>query len=192
MSRASCFRGGQALVLALSAWAGGACADKGVTPLATAQLADSADMMMLGMEKGVFTDGVRRAVIMADTAWTYQDSQRMELGNLRVTFFDQGGVQTSVLTAARGTYQIQTESLDASGNVLLVGAGGERLSTPRLFYDKPANLVSSDTTFTYDSPNQFLQGNSFVSDPEFKAPRVDQPRGRQRSGGILLPGQSPP
>ncbi|MDZ4673872.1 MAG: LPS export ABC transporter periplasmic protein LptC [Gemmatimonadota bacterium] len=178
--------------VAVLAWSAAACADKGVTPLGTAALADSADMMMLGMEKGIFENGVRRAVIMADTAWTYQDAQRMELGNLRVTFFDQGGVQTSVLTAAQGTYQIQTESLDARGRVLLVGAGGERLASPRLSYDKVANLVSSDTTFTYESPNQYLQGNSFVSDPEFKAPRVDQPRGRQRTGGILLPGQTPP
>lgn len=180
------------LAVASLAWGAVGCVEKGVTPLATAALADSADMMMLGMEKGIFDNGVRRAVIMADTAWTYQDSQRMELGNLRVTFFDQGGVQTSVLTAAQGTYQIQTESLDARGSVLLVGAGGERLASPRLSYDKLANLVSSDTTFTYESPNQYLEGNSFVSDPEFKAPRVDQPRGRQRTGGILLPGQSPP
>lgn len=170
----------------------GACVDQGVTPLATGQLADSADMMMLGMEKGIFDNGVRRAVIMADTAWTYQDSQRMDLGNLRVTFFDRSGVQTSVLTAAAGTYRLQTESLDARGTVLLIGAGGERLASPRLSYDKLANLVRSDTTFTYESASQYLEGNSFVSDPEFMAPRVDQPRGRQRSGGILLPGQGPP
>ncbi len=169
-----------------------ACVEKGVTPLATEQLADSADMMMLGMEKGIFDNGVRRAVIVADTAWTFQDAQRMELGNLRVTFYDRGGVQTSVLTAMGGTYRLQTESLDARGNVLLVGARGERLASPRLFYDKVANLIRSDTTFTYESPDQYLQGNSFVSDPEFKAPRVDQPRGRQRTGGILLPGQGPP
>lgn len=178
--------------LLLLGWMAAACAEKGVTPIATAQLADSADMLMLGMEKGIFDNGVRRAVILADTAWTYQDAQVMELSNLQVTFYDQGGVQTSVLTAARGTYRLQTESLDARGSVVLVGAQGERLASPRLSYDKLSNLVRSDTTFTYESPSQYLEGNSFVSDPEFKAPRVDQPRGRQRSGGILLPGQEPP
>jgi LPS export ABC transporter protein LptC len=167
------------------------CVDKGLTPSATAQVADSADMVMFGMEKAILENGVRRSLILADTAWTYQDAQLMELGNLRMTFYDRSGVQTSVLTAAQGTYRIQSESLDARGNVILLGAGGERLASPRLSYDKLTNLVRSDTTFTYETPTQYLTGNSFVSDPEFKAPIVNQPRGRQRSGGVLLPGQVP-
>lgn len=179
-----------ALAAALVAAASG-CVQQGVTPTATGQVADSADMVMFGMEKGIFEDGVRRALILADTAWTYQATQTMELRNLRVTFFDRTGLQTSILTAAEGTYKIQTESLDARGTVLLAGAEGQRLSSPRLSYDKLANLIQTDTTFTYESPSQFLRGNSFVSDPEFKAPVVDQPRGRQRSGGLLLPGQRP-
>jgi LPS export ABC transporter protein LptC len=187
-------RGGLLLSLAAAvlAVAAAGCAEQGVTPTATAQVADSADMVMLRMEKGIFEDGIRRALIMADTARTYQSSQTMELGNLQVTFYDRTGQQTSVLTAAHGTYRIQTESLDARGNVVLVGASGERLASPRLSYDKLANLIRTDTTFTYDSPTQSLSGNGFVSDPEFKNPVVDQPRGRQRSGGLLLPGQRRP
>lgn len=179
------------LLGALAVVGAGGCVEEGVTPTATAEVADSADMVMFAMEKGIFEDGVRRALILADTAWTYQGTQTMELGNLTVTFFDRTGQQTSVLTAAQGTYRIQSEALDARGRVLLVGAEGERLSSPRLSYDKLANLIRTDTTFTYESPTQYLSGNSFVSDPEFKAPVVDQPRGRQRSGGLLLPGQRP-
>ncbi len=167
------------------------CVPQGVTPTATGEVADSADMVMFGMEKGIFEDGVRRALIVADTAWTYQARQTMELAKLTVTFFDRTGQQTSVLTAGQGTYRIQTEALDARGGVVLAGAQGERLTSPRLSYDKLANLIRTDTTFVYQSPDNYLTGNGFVSDREFKAPVVDQPRGRQRSGGLLLPGQRP-
>lgn len=184
----TCPRGAAALLALAVATA---CAEQGVTPTATARLADSADMVMFGMEKRVFEDGVRRATIAADTAWTYQDAQRMELRRLTVTFYDRSGVQTSVLTAGEGTYHMQTESLDGRGGVQLLGAEGERLTSPRLSFDKVANLVRSDTTFTYESRTGFLTGTSFVSDPEFRAPVVNQPRGRQREGGLLLPGQRP-
>lgn len=168
-----------------------ACAPSGVTPTATAAIADSADMVMLDMERLVLEDGVRRALIRADTAFTYQSSQLMEFRTLTVTFYDAAGVETSTLTAAEGTYRILVESLDARGQVVVVTPDGRRLQSERLKYEKAANQISTDVAFTFQSPTEYLEGNGFRSDPEMRNTVVDQPRGRQRGQGILLPGQVP-
>jgi len=179
-----------ALSLAGAALAG-ACAPTGVIPAATAAFADSADMVMVDMERLVLENGIRRAVIRADTAYTYQASQLMEFRTLTVTFYDAAGVQTSVLTAAEGSYRILLENLDARGNALLVTPDGKRLASERLRYEKTANQISTDLAFTFESRTEYLQGNGFRSDPEMRNTVVDQPRGRQRGQGILLPGQVP-
>lgn len=185
-------RAAPALALAFGLAAGAlGCRQEGVTPAVTAAIPDSADMVLFDMERGLFTDGVRRAVITADTAFIYQNSQLSELRNLRVVFFDNAGSQTSVLTAREATYQMQHESLDARGDVVVTTADGKRLATAHLIYDKPGNLVRTDSAFTYDAPGEQLRGNGFRADPEFQYVSVEQPRGRQREGGILLPGQVP-
>lgn len=168
-----------------------ACAPSGVTPTATAAIADSADMVMLGMERVVLEDGVRRAVIRADTAYTYQSSQLMEFRTLTVTFYDAAGVETSTLTAAEGTYRILAESLDARGQVRVVTPDGRQLQSERLRYERAGNHISTDLAFTFQSPTEYLEGNGFRSDPEMRNTVVDQPRGRQRGQGIALPGQVP-
>jgi len=180
----------RAAMLAL-ALGSAACVEERITPTATSALADSADMVMFAMERSVLQDGVRRALILADTAYTYQDTQIMEFRTLRVTFFDAAGIQTSVLTAGAGTYRIQSEALDARQNVVVLSADGKRLSSQQLLYDKAANQVKTDSAFTYQSASEFVQGTGFVSDPEFRNPVIRQARGRQRGGGILLPGQRP-
>lgn len=168
-----------------------ACVEERVTPTATSALADSADMVMFAMERSVFQDGVRRALILADTAYTYQNTQIMEFRTLRVTFFDASGIQTSVLTAGAGTYRIQSEALDARQDVVVLSADGKRLNSQHLLYDKAANQVKTDSAFTYQSASEYVQGNGFTSDPEFRNPVIRQARGRQRGEGMLLPGQRP-
>jgi LPS export ABC transporter protein LptC len=167
------------------------CPSGGVTPVATTAIPDSADMVLFGMERGIFEDGIRRALVVADTAYIYQNSQISELRGLQVTFFDGAGSQTSVLTAREATYRMQTESLDARGDVTVVSADGKRLATPHLIYDRLGNQLRTDSTFTFDSPAEQLRGNGFRADPEFTFVAVEQPRGRQREGGLLLPGQVP-
>ncbi len=184
-------RGGAVALVLLAAAAAAACGREGVTPTATGTLADTADMVMYGMERGVFEDGIKRAWIVADTAYTYQNTQIMEFRGLRVTFFDRTGAQTSVLTAGEGTYRIQLESLDARRAVRVVTTDNKRLSSEFLAYDRTANLVRTDSAFTYESGTEYVEGNGFVSDPEFRNVTIQQPRGRQRGEGMLLPGQRP-
>ena len=166
-----------------------ACSDIGVRPTATAESADSADQVMVKMSTQLTEHGVLRSFVEADTAYVYQNQQLMDLRRFKVRMLDAQGNLQSTLTAERGLYSSFTSKLDARGNVLVESVDGRRLRTPHLIYDKAANLIESDTVFTYDAPDVKGSGTSFRSDIEFRNLSITQPRGTQKGKGILLPGQ---
>src|SRR5207249_9929790 len=85
----------------------GAC--KSGTPVtATQAVLDSADQVLVGMTHYVTEDGVLRARVRADTAYFFSNTQRAELRNVHVTFYDQTGRPTSVLTSREGTQHWRT------------------------------------------------------------------------------------
>lgn len=179
------------MVLGAVALSAAACGDTGVRPTATAQAADTADQVLYGVSHYITDDGVRRSLVKADTAYFYDATQTAELLNITVTFYDDNGNEASTLTAEEGTYRWQTGSMEARGNVVVVSPDGERLETAVLRYDEPTNSISTDQRFTYTTPEEYLEGNGFHSDPDFLNVVTDQPRGGER-GPIDLPGQEEP
>ena len=141
------------------------------------------------MDSYLSQEGVRKNYVKADTAYIYQAAQKMDLRRLTITFFDNTGRQSSVLTAKQGMYSITLGSLDARGNVVVTSTDGRRLSTPHLIYDRSALQLRSDTTFTYQSKTEDLTGKNFTSDLEFRNLHIHEPTGTQRGKGVLLPGQ---
>lgn len=168
-----------------------ACATTGVRPQGTMGAADSADQIMLKMSTQLTDKGVLRSHVDADTAYIYQNTQTMDLRNFKVRMLDAQGNLQSTLTARQGIYASLTGKLDARGQVLVEGADGRKLKTEHLIYDKTANQIKSDTTFTFDSPTASGSGKGFVSDANFKNIDIDRPKGRQKGQGMLLPGQKP-
>jgi LPS export ABC transporter protein LptC len=168
-----------------------ACSNQGIKPMTATAVADSADQVILKMATNIASEGVRKSFVVAETAYVYQLTQKMDLRQLRATFFDAQGKQSSVLTAKTGLYTMNTGSLDARGNVVVETVDGRKLTTEHLIYDRNANQVRSDTAFVFDSKNEHIIGNEFVSDPDFKNVTVNQPKGHERGKGTLLPGQKP-
>ena len=166
-----------------------ACSSDSTKPSIGQVVADSADQVLFKMSTIDSNDGLRRAIVYAETAFVYQTSQRMDLRRLRVTFFDEQGKQSSTLVANQGLYTITNGSLDARGKVQVQSTDGKRLETEHLIYDKALLQVRGDTAFVYTAPTENLVGNAFTSDLEFKNVRVQQPRGSQRGTGVIIPGQ---
>ena len=167
----------------------GACADTGVRPTATLQSADSADQIMLKMSTQLTENGVLRSFVEADTAYVYQNQQITDLRHFKVRMLDAHGNLQSTLTADYGIYTTYSGKLDARGHVLVESTDGRRLQTEHLIYDKQANQIRSDTSFTYSSPTESGSGKSFLSDIEFRNLTITEPKGAQKGKGILLPGQ---
>ncbi len=163
----------------------GAC--KGGTPVtATQAVLDSADQVLLGMSHYVTESGVLRARVRADTAYFFSNSQRAELRNVHVTFYDVAGKATSTLTSKEGTHHWRTGDMEARGNVILIrNSDGATLRTEAMSYSQARNEVTSDVAFTFDSPTQHLRGVGFTSDPEFRNVRTKHLTGT--GGQLVLP-----
>jgi len=148
-----------------------ACSDE---PAATAGepsiFASGADQVMLGVEHYLTRDGIRRGVLHADTAFTYEDASRIELRNLEIEFFDEAGTERGLLSSERGTYLLETGDMTVQGSVELEGrlqAGGRSvLETDSLAYDAAANQLATDGRWTLTRPDGTVErGRGLVTDP---------------------------
>lgn len=192
------FRGRRAwkslAVLLVVAGATVGCQDGGVRPIAVINVSDSADQILFGVATLLAPEGVRRNRLEADTAFVYNATGIYQLRVLRLTFYDENGVETSVLTADSGVYRIHTGQMEARGNVVVRTTDGRMLRTSILRYDRERDELYTDQPFTYDTERETIEGNGFQADPRFSNIVTDSPRGGQRGespGTMALPGQNP-
>lgn len=177
------------LALLAVALCSAACADRGVTP-SRAATADSSDMVLDSMRLIITRDGIQTSVVEADTAWIFNARQVADLKGVRMTFFEPNGRVSSTVTSDSGVYQMRDGTLDARGNVVATNPGGRVLKTEHLVFDRIANQIRSDTTYTFTSPDGDGRGTGFVTDPDFERLQTSRASGRQRGAGIVLPGQT--
>lgn len=159
------------------------------TPVTATQAAlDSADQVLIGMSHFVTDAGVLRARVQADTAYFYSGTQRAELRNVHVTFYDVAGRTTSTLTSKKGTHHWRSGDMEARGNVVVVReSDGATMRTEVMYYNQARSEVSSDKPFVWDQPDRHMQGDGFTSDPDFKKITAKGPRGT--AGQFILPNQ---
>ena len=158
----------------------------GTRVTATQAVLDSADQVLIGMTHYVTEAGVQRARVRADTAYFFSGTQKAELRNMHVTFYDQLGRPTSTLTAREGTQYWRTGDMQARGNVVVVrDKDGGTMRTEAMNYNQARNEVSSDKSFVFDAPDRHIVGEGFTSDPEFKNITAKRPRGT--GGQFILP-----
>jgi LPS export ABC transporter protein LptC len=170
------------------------CQDDGVRPLAVINVSDSADQILFGVASVLAPHGVRRNRLEADTAFVYNATGMYDLRVVSLTFYDENGVETSVLTADSGVYRIHTGQMEARGDVVVRSTDRKVLRTSILQYDRDRDELYTDQPFTYDTDRESIEGNGFQADPQFTNIVTDSPRGGQRGespGTMPLPGQGP-
>jgi LPS export ABC transporter protein LptC len=163
-----------AVVAAIAALVASACNDA-TNPTLSARpsaLPDSADQVMFGLRHALTSDGVRRGELRADTAYFYDQNNRIELRGVNTVFFTNEGVRNATMTAHEGTYDVRLQKLDGRGNVVLTSDDGRKLTSPHLVYERTVNQVWSDTNFTFTSPGRTLSGIGFRSDPQLRNVQV--------------------
>jgi len=147
----------------------GACSNKKQPPVeAHDPLADSADQVMFPARFNLTDQGLQRAHVEADTAYFFDDNNRMELQGVHATFYTVTGAKDAVLTSRHGTTNTRTNNMIARKDVVVVSEDGRRLTTPELIYNQQKNEISSDSAFVMTEPNRRLEGVGFRSDPNMK------------------------
>jgi hypothetical protein len=78
--------------------------------------------------------------------------------------------------------------MEGRGNVVVVGkSDGRTLRSEVMRYKAAKNEVSSDLAFVFDGPGRHVEGDGFVSDPNFTDVTATHPRGT--GGKFSLPNQ---
>lgn len=129
-----------------------------------------ADQVLISFDHTITAAGVRRAHLVADTAYMYDDSATAELRVVHLEMYDEEGRLTATLTSDAGEYNQRTQSTVARGNVVLVveGAEGGTIWTEELHYDPATKRVWSDVPTRYLMRNgQDLRGQGFTADDQF-------------------------
>jgi LPS export ABC transporter protein LptC len=135
--------------------------------------ASGADQVMVGVEQYLSREGIRRGVLHADTAYTYDDASRIEMRRLEIRFFDDAGADLGLLTAQRGEYELAVGDMTVHGEVSLRGrlqsATPSVLETDSLVYDAADDKLSTDATWTLTHPDGTVeQGRGLVTDPSLE------------------------
>lgn len=162
-----------AIALGTAAAAIGACKpERSPTVVAASVLPDSAEQVMFALRHQMTTAGVRRAQLVSDTAYFYDDGNRIELRKVRIVFFTATGDSSSVLTGRTGRYDVRQQRVEGRGDVVVTSTDGKRLVSPHLVYDRVTNQITSDTNFTFTEPGRTLSGVGLRTDPQLRNVQV--------------------
>ncbi|MFW6084311.1 MAG: LPS export ABC transporter periplasmic protein LptC [Gemmatimonadota bacterium] len=135
---------------------------------------EGADQVMLEVEHYITRDGVRRGLLRADTAFTFEDDARVELRRLELQLYDDAGTDRGLLTALSGTYQLDSGDLTVRGGVELSGARerGEAasvLETDSLRYEAAVDSLRTGARYTLTRPDGTVEtGRSLITDPALR------------------------
>lgn len=144
-----------------------ACGSDDAPPTASEPLPEGVDTAVRGMRTFVTRDGIRRAVVEADTAEWREDNE-IHLRRMTLTFFDPNGLESTEVTAEFGIFHQLTGDLEAERQVVVEDrVGDQRLETERLRYQNLDGRLYGDTAFQFVDPGEglTLEGTGFESDP---------------------------
>jgi LPS export ABC transporter protein LptC len=145
----------------------GACQETAQPVVSTNPMADTADQMMFGARSIITDRGLLRAELLADTAFFFDENTRIEMRDVRVTFYTTQGERNAVLTGREGTYNTRVGLMEARGNVVVVSEDGRRLTSEQLRYDQRRNEIASDSAFVLtEQTGRRIEGIGFTSDPQ--------------------------
>lgn len=148
----------------------GAC-DESTAPPTGEYESLPADQVVMGVDYLFTSEGVRRAQLLADTAYMFEDSAMTHLRGVTLEMYDNEGGLTSTLTSNEGEYDVDTQKTVARGDVVLIipDPDGRTIWTEELHYDPVTKRVWSDV------PSRMLMNSGedfhvqrFTADDQFR------------------------
>lgn len=166
-----------------------ACADEATVPAASEEAELPADQTVTGLRHFMTSQGVRKALLLADSAYVREGGRRFDLVAVDVEFYDPAGRAAGDLTSETGEYVISGGSFVARGDVVLITEGPEgprRLETDELHYDPNNDELWSDVPFVFREAGRETRGISFRSDADFRNFTVEGAQGQLPGEAIVF------
>ncbi|HEU4884889.1 MAG TPA: LPS export ABC transporter periplasmic protein LptC [Longimicrobium sp.] len=124
-----------------------------------------------GMNLKLTENGILKADLYGDTAFTQPNTEVTELKGVKLTFFDSEGKKPGKLTSRTGEYDARTGIMIARGNVVLItqnDKGQERvIKSEELYYDQRGDRVWSERETIIDEAGRHAVTDGFTSDTRF-------------------------
>lgn len=157
-------RRGLRIVAATCAALAGACGGGEERPTGTVPevFPEGASQVMVGLENYITRDGVRSAVLRADTVYTYDEESRLALRAVAITFFAEAGDTLGVLTGDSAVYELDERIVTVRGDVEARLADGELFEAPILVYHAGANQLRADSGFVLTQPDGTVERGSWA------------------------------
>ena len=135
--------------------------------------------VVFGMVSYLTAYGVREGRVEADTAYTFADSTKVDLRVMRVTFYDESGLERATVAGRTGEWDQANDQMIARGDVVLfVHTDSSTLESQEIHYDPEADRIWSDSaTVRTMADGSVTTGSAFESDIDFTNIVVRDPRG---------------
>ena len=156
-----------------------ACTEETPTPMADGDLRSlEADMTFHDMETYLRLDGIRSGVILADSAYQFEDSAKTYLWAMDMTLYYEDGRDRARITADSAVLENRAEQLVARGNVVAeVADEGIRIESPELRYDPTGAQIWTDSAVVLTQNDAVQRGSCFRSDLQFRNWEICSPVG---------------
>ena len=99
-------------------------------------------------------------------AAVFEKRNVLEADSVKVTFFDDAGGVRSVLTAAKGTLNRNTDDMEARGDVVVTGSDGIVLRTQSLRWTSQIHQIATEDSVTVIRHEDVLTGWGFRGDAD--------------------------
>ena len=123
---------------------------------------EGADQVMVGVENHITRQGVRQAELEADTAYTFEEAGRLDLKQVKLTFFGEVGDTLGVLTGQSAEYQLEAGDVTVRGDVEVDLRTGERFEAPVLAYISASNQIRADSGYVLTYPDGTVDRGTYV------------------------------
>lgn len=140
------------------------CDDDAPVPNGTvpAVFVEGADQVMVGVDNHITREGIRRARLNADTAYTFEAEGRLDLRVVTLTFFTEQGDSLGVLTGQSAEYLLEAGDVKIRGDVEVNLSNGERFEAPVIEYISAAGELRADSGYVQTTPDGTVDRGSYV------------------------------
>ena len=150
-----------------------ACINTTEEPAAAGLEAVDADEIVYGVSLNMSREGIREAVLAADSMFSWQDSTHARVMGLSLVVFDERGGRRATITAEEGRLSRMGNELTASGNaVLSIPEQGREIRTDELHFAPEADRIWTDVPVVMHEDGCVFEGDRLQSDMDFDDVRI--------------------
>lgn len=132
-----------------------------------------ADQVVYGVRQNMSTEGIRDAILDADSMFMWQDSTHVHIMGLRLTVFDEMGARRATIEAREGRLNEASTELTARGDVVLTIVEGDReIRSEELKFAPETDRIWTDSAVVMRTGNCIVRGTRLQADMSFEDVRV--------------------